>query len=249
MIDSNTIRAILFDLDGTLRHSRPHSPTTMLDFAVQLGASDSLELRQQNLRWVHYYWAQSTELLADLEIYNSLSPEFWYYYTQRSLLAFGCTPDQAVTLAPEISRLMKEIHKPEDWIPEDIPPALKCLQEAGFKLAIVSNRTDPFLEEIVSFGLHQYFSVFIAAGEINSWKPDPQIFWHALEKLDVKPHEAVYVGDNYYADIIGAHNAGLTPVLIDPDGLFPEAQCAVIRQIGELPGLLSVPTKAKAPQL
>jgi len=86
--------------------------------------------------------------------------------------------------------------------------------------------------------LDEYFSFALAAGEINSWKPDPGIFWHALERLEANPQQALYVGDNYYADVVGAQNAGLQAVLVDPEGIFPEAQCLVIRQVNELLALL-----------
>jgi len=236
--DQKPIRAILFDLDGTLLYSRPNSSKTMLEYAVGLGAPDSPAARQKNLRWVHYYWAQSTELLADLEIYDSLSSEFWLYYTQRSLLAFDCSPQQALELAPEVHRKMNEEYKSEPWVPEDIPASLAKLRSAGFALAVVSNRSTPLSADLTQHQLEQYFDLNLCAGQVNSWKPDPQIFWHALEKLQVKPHEAVYVGDNFYADVIGARNAGLEPILIDPDHLFPDAHCSVIRQISDLPNLL-----------
>jgi FMN phosphatase YigB (HAD superfamily) len=42
------------------------------------------------------------------------------------------------------------------------------------------------------------------------------------------------VGDNYFADVVGARRAGLTPVLFDPDEIFPEADCIVIKSFDEL---------------
>jgi FMN phosphatase YigB (HAD superfamily) len=50
----------------------------------------------------------------------------------------------------------------------------------------------------------------------------------------------MYVGDNYFADIVGALQAGLTPVLYDPTSLFPEAMegCAVIKNYSEFYNLL-----------
>ncbi len=239
MNTKHSVRAVLFDLDGTLRHNRPASPQMMLNYAVQLGALDSPARRMKNLRWVHYYWAQSPELLGDLEIFKTLSSEFWTFYTRRSLEEFGCTADQAEAIAPEIHRFMSEDYKPEQWIPEDIPATLRQLQDSGFALAVVSNRTNSYAEELASLGLDQYFSFALAAGEINAWKPEPEIFWYALDRLGVQPGEAMYVGDNFYADVVGAQNAGLQPVLVDPDGLFPDANCSVIRQISELPALLS----------
>jgi putative hydrolase of the HAD superfamily len=72
------------------------------------------------------------------------------------------------------------------------------------------------------------------AGQVSAWKPDPGLFIHALECLGVPAQSAIYVGDNYYADVVGARRAGVHPVLYDPEGVFPNADCTVIRRIGEL---------------
>ena len=48
------------------------------------------------------------------------------------------------------------------------------------------------------------------------------------------PDCTVYVGDNYYIDIVGARNVGITPILIDPENIFPDAECKVIRTLSEL---------------
>jgi FMN phosphatase YigB (HAD superfamily) len=42
------------------------------------------------------------------------------------------------------------------------------------------------------------------------------------------------VGDNYFADVIGAQKAKMRAILIDPEGLFPEAECTVIDAFDEL---------------
>jgi FMN phosphatase YigB (HAD superfamily) len=52
--------------------------------------------------------------------------------------------------------------------------------------------------------------------------------------MNVKPEQAVYIGDNYFADVVGARNAGIEPILIDPVNLFPEANCTVIGSLGDL---------------
>jgi len=62
----------------------------------------------------------------------------------------------------------------------------------------------------------------------------------------VRPEQTMYVGDNYFADVIGARNAGLQPVLIDPEGVFDQhaeclGDCHVIRSMPELLGLLRLP--------
>ena len=56
----------------------------------------------------------------------------------------------------------------------------------------------------------------------------------ALERLGANAAESIYVGDNYWADVIGAQRAGVQPVLYDPHRLFPEADCPVLAQIDDL---------------
>ena len=74
---------------------------------------------------------------------------------------------------------------------------------------------------------------------MDSWKPDPRIFQHALDRSETSPQQTHYVGDNYYADVPGAQQAGLQPVLIDPDKVFPKADCPVIRKMGQLKEVLA----------
>jgi len=52
----------------------------------------------------------------------------------------------------------------------------------------------------------------------------------------------MYVGDNYFADVVGARGAGLQPVLYDPAGIYPEANCPVIVS---LDGLLELFEKSR----
>ena len=234
----NAVRAILFDLDGTLRYNVPSSNHAFFDFAAALGAADSLPLRLSAMRWVHYYWAQSLELKADMEVYGGMNEEFWNFYSQRTLLNFGCQPEQAIALAPEVHRRMAEEYQPQDHVPQQVFDTLQTLKQAGFAMAVVSNRSNAYGEQLASLGLDEYFAFALAAGEINSWKPDAGIFLHALERLGAGPEGTIYVGDNYFADVVGAQNAGLQPVLVDPEGIFPDADCPVIRQVDELIGLL-----------
>jgi putative hydrolase of the HAD superfamily len=241
-LSPNGVAAILFDLDGTLRHNLPPYNQALLDHAVRLGAADSAERRRAVLRWVHRYWAQSPEMLQDQQSYGGLSEAFWDYYTGLTLLRFGCPQAQAQALAPQVSQHMLNDYQPVDHVPAEVWETLTLLKDAGFPMGVASNRSRPYAEQMTALGLAPFFQFALAAGEISSWKPEPGIFHHALGLLNVQPEQTIYVGDNYYADIIGAAAAGLRPVLLDPEGLFPEATCPVISSLGELLSLLS--TKA-----
>ena len=229
------LKAVLFDLDGTLRLNRPASLHVFFDHAASLGVCDTPEKRRRAARWTHYYWAQSAELLADMrDLWDEQEVRFWTHYAWRSLRAFDCSELCARALAPEMQRYMQDEHDPENYVPEDVPVTLQALKDAGYRLGLLSNRTRPYQDELEQLGLAQYFEYVLAAGEVGCWKPEPGIFQHALERLELSPAQAVYVGDNYYADIVGAQRAGLRPVLIDPERVFPDADCPVIGRIGDL---------------
>jgi putative hydrolase of the HAD superfamily len=69
------------------------------------------------------------------------------------------------------------------------------------------------------------------AGKI---KPHRGIFMHALEKLGVKPHEAMYVGDLLKRDYEGARNCGLKALLIDRESSVGKEGVEKIRSLTEL---------------
>jgi phosphoglycolate phosphatase-like HAD superfamily hydrolase len=89
MISSNGIKAILFDLDGTLRHHIPSGGEVFTDHAVTLGLPIGPEDRARAARWEHYYFANSPEIKADSEKFKSQKFEndsFWVNFGRRRLI-------------------------------------------------------------------------------------------------------------------------------------------------------------------
>jgi FMN phosphatase YigB (HAD superfamily) len=236
---ANGFRAILFDMDGTLRHNRPHFAQAFFDIAASLGAPPTAEAFSNAARWLHYYWAKSEELVADRAVFGEDLVGFWTNHARLMLVTLGCPLEQAVELAPLAYQRMNDDYHPQDWVSPDVPPTLGALRDAGYHLAVLSNRSQPYQEQLESLGLAPYFEFFFLAGAMDTWKPDPQVFLKSIQQMGLQPGQAVYMGDNYYADVLGSRRAGLTPVLLDPDSLFPEADCAILRKLGELPELLA----------
>ena len=238
MLSTNGIRAVCFDLDGTLRYSRPTFAEAFFDIATSLGVSYSPGSRRHASRWLHYYWAKSEELVSDRELYAGQDEAFWRNHARLLLEVLDCAPQQAIELAPVASQRMADEFKPEDCVFPDVPQALQELKSAGFSLAVLSNRSKPYVDQLENLSLASYFDFAMHAGEVGGWKPDVFIFERAAERMGIRPEQSLYVGDNYYADVVGASRAGMKPVLVDPEGLFPEADCPIIRKIGDLPELI-----------
>ncbi len=236
MFSPKQIKAVLFDLDGTLRLHIPSGGDVFSAHAREIGLRISEDDQIRAERWEHYYFANSPEIKKDFEEFKEEA--FWVNFSRRRLVALGCNPKDAAELSRPISAYMRDHYKPEVHVPEDSRALLSSLQESGYILGVISNRDKPFHEELKNLKLDSHFSFSLAGGEVKSFKPEPAIFEHGLKRAGVNADEAIYVGDNYFADIIGSLRAGLTPVLYDPNSLFPEAECAVIKSFGELHRLL-----------
>lgn len=97
---------------------------------------------------------------------------------------------------------------------DDTLSTLAALQQRGFLLGIVSNRIwggQPFQEDLQTLGLHNYFDLrtMAVSGDLGVRKPNPAIFSHALDALNVSPEEAAMVGDALSTDIVGAQKLGI----------------------------------------
>lgn len=231
---SNHIKAVFFDLDGTLRHSVPEGGEVFNEYVTSLEFAYSDDDRLRALRWEHQYWAGSADLRDDLLAHSADTDNFWIEYSRRRLLALGLTDELARELSPGVSAHMEEMYKPDSVVHPEVRQALPVLRDSGYLLAVISNRDQPFRDVLDAHGLSEFFPYALAGGEVNIYKPNPGIFEHALKQMNVDARETVYVGDNYYADIVGARRAGLVPVLFDPNHVFPDADCTTIRSFDEL---------------
>ena len=148
MISPNKIKAVLFDLDGTLRHHLPSGGEVFVKYVRSLGANFSEEDRIRSDHWEHQYFASSPEVQADNQKFKDDLKAFWVNFAIRRLVALGLHATQANKLAPKISDYMDTSYKPEVHVPEDAHTLLAALHEAGYILGVVSNRDDPFQEEL-----------------------------------------------------------------------------------------------------
>jgi putative hydrolase of the HAD superfamily len=240
MIQPNGIKAIFFDLDGTLRHSIPSGGEVFTDYVKTLGLAVDKESNLRAMRWEHFYWANSEDLRNDLLAHSIETETFWIEYSRRRLLALGASEEWAREFAPRTSIHMGEVYKPDSIVPEDVRRTLPQLKGAGYILGVISNRDKPFQDLLEEHGIGEFFDFSLAAGEVSIWKPAPGIFEHGLQRVNLSAAEAIYVGDNYYADVVGARSAGLQPVLYDPLGIFPDPGCPTIQSFDELSAIVKI---------
>jgi putative hydrolase of the HAD superfamily len=108
----------------------------------------------------------------------------------------------------------------------------------GYFLGVISNSIGTLEGQLVRLDLARYFQVILDSAIVGTQKPHSGIFKLALQAVGVEGSEAVYVGDTYATDVGGAELAGLTGVLMDSVGAYPEAACPRISSLPELKRIL-----------
>jgi putative hydrolase of the HAD superfamily len=125
----------------------------------------------------------------------------------------------------------------------DSIPILKELVRAGYTIGIISNSKKSPQKMIQAFreiGIAPLLrgSIIFTNSRTMCKKPCKYAFRKAIAMDNIKPQNAVMVGNNYRKDVLGARNAGLHAVHIDRIGAGPVTKNR-IRGMRELPGLLA----------
>lgn len=126
---------------------------------------------------------------------------------------------------------------------------LDALRARGLRLGLISNTVWPGVfhrQDLERWGLLPYLECTLFSADVGVWKPSPAIFQMGLRALELRPEEAVYVGDHPYFDVHGAQQAGLRGVWVWSDewaASTPEEMDirpdATIRRLPELPDVIA----------
>jgi len=118
---------------------------------------------------------------------------------------------------------------------DDVAPALNDLKGRGLVLGLISNVDHDITAMLNELGLPSWLDIVVTSLDSGFNKPRPEIFQEALKRAGVQPSEAVYVGDQYQVDCVGANQAGIRGILLDRHGYFEEINdCPRIRSLNEV---------------
>jgi putative hydrolase of the HAD superfamily len=199
------LEAILFDAGNTL---------LFLDYerlAPAVGAAVGHPLTPDGLA------AVAGEAARRLERGAGTEKERATLFLEGLFLLAGCPEASLPGVRDALYRLHMERHL---WsaVESRTHAALDRLRALGVKLGVVSNSDGRAEEALRAAGLLDYFDLVLDSAHVGVEKPDPRIFQIALDRLGVPAGAALYAGDIYEVDVVGARAAGLDVVLIDPRG-------------------------------
>jgi len=203
------IRAVLFDLGGTLVDER--------DFAgwAELARKVYLDLTPDE---VGHAFAE-VERLVDAEPISlpreEMGVEFW-----RRVLASASGEAVSLGTAARFVAALSDGRDPPMALYSDARRCLDQLVAERRRLAVVSNSTsEASVRRILDrVGILSYFEKVLSSGTEGVAKPAPEIFRRAVARLGVGGSEALFVGNLPHTDALGARSAGLHAIWLNREG-------------------------------
>ncbi|MCR8847472.1 HAD-IA family hydrolase [Rossellomorea sp. SC111] len=212
------IKAVLFDLDGTLLNR---------DASVQVFITNQYE---RLYHWLHHipkdlYTSRFIELdqrgyVWKDRVYKQIIEEFsiegltWEELLDDYISQFkhSCVP------FPHLHNMLDELHG------------------GGIQLGMITNGFGRFqMDNILALEIEPYFQEILISEWEGVKKPNSEIFKRAIKRLHVKPEECIFVGDHPEYDVYSAQKIGMKGVWKrDPRRTGAKKADAVIDDLSEL---------------
>lgn len=193
--DMKSMKAVIFDLDGTLLNR---------DESVKRFIEDQYRRLRKYLGHIpkEKYTARFIELdnrgyVWKDKVYQQLVNEFHI---------------STLTAEDLLQDYINEFNKHCVPFP-NLLSTLEHLKNSNLSLGIITNGFGQFqMDNIKALRIDSYFDAILVSEWEGIKKPDPQIFHRALERLQVKPFESIYVGDHPTNDVKAARDAGMKAI-------------------------------------
>ena len=121
---------------------------------------------------------------------------------------------------------------------DGILPLMQDFRERGIRLAIISNKPDPAVQELAAAFFPGMLDVVVGESPGIRRKPSPDTVLEAASRMGLAVEDCVYVGDSE-VDIETARNAGMTCISVswgfrDEEMLLSSGASILVRTPGEL---------------
>jgi putative hydrolase of the HAD superfamily len=197
------VKAILFDVNGTLRAREAHpgtqdaALTAILSILGRESVPDAFWSELEERYWQYGKWAQEKLVqLTEEEIWTK-----WMLPNEPADVVSAHAPELMLAWSQRKGRVLP---KP------DAENALRELTTRGYKLGLISNTMSTL--DIPAFveasGWQKYLGVVVLSAFERVRKPAPDLFLNAARAFNLEPDACAYVGNKFSKDIIGCKRAG-----------------------------------------
>lgn len=229
MIERAGVRALVFDAYGTLFDVHAVIQRCEAFWPGRGGALSQL----WRLKQLEYSWQRS--LMNRYEPFSKVT---------REALEYACEALELPLDAGRTEALMEEYQHLAPY--PDMPGALEQLKGDGHKLAILTNGSADMIDPLVkNSGLASHFDAVLSVDVLGIYKPAPQVYALAVDRLGVDAAAIGFVSSNGW-DALGAKTFGFrvywinrTGAPVDRLGVQPDG---ILRTLGDLQPRLATET-------
>ena len=211
------IRALIFDVNGTLIDIETDEGLeeiyrTIGHFLTYQGIFlHRGEVRDLYFQIMQQQRAKSTETFAEWD-----AVEVWreFLHNKASDYTRSLPPEKREQLPLFLAELHRGIARKRLRLYPQVQETLDQLR-SHYSLAVVSDAQSAYaVPELSAVGLLKYFDPIIVSGDYGYRKPDARLFQKALDALQVRPEQALFLGNDLYHDIFGAQQVGMKAIFI-----------------------------------
>jgi len=222
-LELSQFEAILFDLDSTLTYTGEYA-FKACEWLLSKTVEDTSDIRDPYFKSLFSNYRVEIERIVNGAPY--ITPTKCVRNALRKSLE---TVGLAVTnsLLDEVTDVFRRLHVELSKPMPGTEALLHRLSANEIKMGVITNSFVGDVKTILgALDLAKFFTVLIDSGDMKAFKPMPEIFKYAMRELGVTKNEVLFVGDEYYADIVGAARTGIPSVWVNVRGSSYEKSLA-----------------------
>lgn len=219
-----SIRAVFLDLGWTLAYPRTSMWQIFADLCSDAGVVVTPAACEQLVRGLsRAAHEQAERQFRGGAQYEDSDAAFAGMFMQMGRMVFA---QMGVTAGHEalMQRFLERFWNASNWtrFPE-VLDVLRALRARGIRLGVLSNAPSNLPSFLEQLGIAPLLDFSVVSAVEGVRKPDRRIFEVALARAEVKPAEALHVGDMYLEDVLGGRALGIHTLLMErgSHSLFP----------------------------
>lgn len=207
-------QVIFLDAVGTLFGVQGSVGEVYSQIAQQFGVAVSAEALNQ--AFYESFKTAKAPAFLDVDPADIPAREFgwWLTIATQTFKQVGVI-HQFSNFAEFFSELYNHFTTADPWfVYPDVLPALRRWQRLGIELGVISNFDSRLYAVLDVLQLSEFFRSITISTEVGAAKPDPKIFYTALQHHHCPAPAAWHIGDSLNEDYHGANAAGLRGILL-----------------------------------
>jgi putative hydrolase of the HAD superfamily len=225
------VKAVIFDYGGTLVEERKPwkqiMPTAVYSAyrvlrraGLVLAFEEYKEVNDSIFRKYALLELEENEDIPDIVAYQEIVDALFHSRAKTWRRRVAAEADEAFWITATKNFVLKRGAR----------PVLRKLKAMKLSMAVLSNHHYPRaeVEHLKRLRIAPYFSRIMISAQVGLRKPDPRFFAMCLASMDVRPQQAVFVGDSLTYDVEGAKRAGMCSILVANRAAAREDESSVV---------------------